>query len=107
ISKEKQVNQLLKAVKENDPVYRNAALDLLVPYLDNRTSSRLARTASRADEQVQIDILRYMGAHQQAAALPVIQKALYADSANVRVAAVKAIHQLDNGAAVDELIALL
>lgn len=107
INKEKQVNQLLKAVKENDPVYRNAALDLLVPYLDNRTSSRLARTASRADEQVQIDILRYMGEHQQAAALPIVQKALYADSANVRVAAVKAIHQLDNEAAVDELIALL
>lgn len=107
INKGKQVNQLLKAVKADDPVYRNAALDLLSPYLDHRTSSKLARTASKANEQVQIDIIRYMGEHQLAAGLPIIQKALHADSVSVRVAAVKAFYQLDNDAAVDDLIALL
>lgn len=107
VNKEKQVGKLLKAANDDNRVYRNAALGFLVPYLDSGVSSRLARSVAKADNQAQVDILRYLGNHQQVVALPVVRKALRAGSPDVRVAAVGALHQLDGDAEVDELIGLL
>lgn len=103
---EKQVNKLLKATRDDDSVYRNAALGLLTPYLSDRTSARLVRNAEKADEQTQVDILRYLGNQRQVVALPAVKDALHAASPAVRIAAVNAIHQLD-GHEVEELIPLL
>lgn len=107
INGEKQVNNLLKAIKDDDIVYRNAALNLLTPYLNDRTSLRLARGVAKGDEQAQVDVLRYLGSHQQSAALPAVRKALHTGSPAVRIAAVKTIHQLDGDAEVGELIPML
>ena len=108
LNRTKQVKALLKASKHPDAVYRNAALGLLVPYLNDRVSSQLVRGLSRADEHVQEDILRYLGNHQQSAGLAEVRRALRADSPRVRVAAVQAWHALaDNESSVRELIGLL
>lgn len=103
----KQVNVLLKAAKEDDRVYRNAAMELLVPHLDDQTTSRLVRNLTKADEQIQVDILHYVGENNQSAALPELTKALHADSSDVRVAAVGALHKLSGETALEELISLL
>src|SRR5690606_8291426 len=104
---EKHVNKLLKATRDDDSIYRNAALGLLTPYLGDRTSARLVRNATKANEQTQVDILRYLGNQRQAVALPAVKEALHAASPAVRIAAVKAIHQLDGPHEVEELIPLL
>ncbi|MGK6353297.1 DUF1080 domain-containing protein [Parapedobacter sp. DT-150] len=103
----KQVKTLVKASKDTDGKYRNAALRLLTPYLNDRVSAQLVKRLSRADEQAQADILRYVGDHNQAVALPEVKDAWHAESAGVRVAAVEASHKLMGDAAAEELIGLL
>ncbi|MFB2121525.1 DUF1080 domain-containing protein [Parapedobacter sp. 2B3] len=107
INGEKHVNKLLKEAKHDNSVYRNATLGLLTPYLSERTSAKLVRNAAKGDEHTQVDILRYLGSQQQAAALPAVRKALHANSPALRVAAVKALHQLNGDADAGELIPLL
>src|SRR5690606_34780781 len=104
---EKHVNKLLKATRDDDSIYRNAALGLLTPYLGDRTSARLVRNATKANEQTQVDILRYLGNQRQVVALPAVKEALHSASPAVRIAAVNAIHQLDGAHEVEELIPLL
>lgn len=103
----KQVKELLKASKDDDATYRNAALQLLVPYLDDHSTSRLVRNLAKADEQIQADILRYAGENQLRSTLPVVREALHSNSLYVRGAAVEALHKLTGEAAVEELLALL
>ncbi|MFC3196188.1 DUF1080 domain-containing protein [Parapedobacter deserti] len=107
ISQPKYVKTLLKAAQDENPVYRNAALALLAPHLNDHMAARLLRRLPRADEQVQADVLRYMGEQGQALALPAIKQALHSDSPKVRVAAVEALHKLNDGTATEELIGLL
>ena len=107
INKEKQVNVLLKASRDGNPVYRNAALGLLSPYLNGTVSTKLVKRLSKVDEQIQVDILRYVANHKQTEALPEVQKALSASTPSVRIAAVNALHQLDAEAADEALIVLL
>src|SRR5690606_26779505 len=107
IKGEKHVNTILKAVKDDDSVYRNAALSLLTPYLSERTSAKLVRNATKGDEKAQVDILRYLGNQQQAAALPAVRKALHSASPAVRIAAVRAVHQLNGESDAEELIPFL
>ncbi len=103
----KQVRALVKASKDTHTVYRNAALGLLEPYLDSSVSSQLIRGLAKADEQVQADIIRYLGNHGQTAALPAVRKALQASSPIVQKSAVEALPKLAGDAAVKELISLL
>ncbi|MEC3879913.1 family 16 glycoside hydrolase [Parapedobacter sp. 10938] len=107
IKGERHVNKLLKAVKDDDSVYRNASLGLLVPYLNDRTTAKLVRNAAKGDEHAQVDILRYLGNQRQTVALPAVRKSLHSTSPAVRIAAVRALHQLDSDAEVKELIPLL
>ncbi|MGV3762423.1 family 16 glycoside hydrolase [Parapedobacter sp.] len=107
INGEKQTNKLLREVRNDNSVYRNATLGLLTPYLNDRTSAKLVRNAAKGDEQAQVDILRYLGNQQQTVALPAVRKALHSASPAVRIAGVRAIHQLDGDAAAKELIPLL
>ncbi len=107
INRTKQVKALLKASRDNDPVYRNAALALMIPYLTDQTSSQLTRRLAKTDEQVQVDILHYLGDHKQMAALSEVQRALQANSSSVRVAAIRALHQLEGAQADQTLIGLL
>ena len=107
INQEKQVKTLLKASRDENAVYRNAALELLSPYLNNAVSAKLVKKLGKADEQVQVDLLRYAANHQQTAALPEVQKALGSTTPAVRVAAVNALHQLAPDAADAVLITLL
>jgi len=107
INKEQQVKMLLKASRDENPVYRNAALGLLSPYLNSTVSSKLVKRLDKAEEQVQVDVLRYVANHKQTETLPVVRKALGSAAPAVRVAAVNALHQLDPDAADGELIALL
>ena len=104
---EKQVNNLLKAAADDDSVYRNAALALLTPYLNRRTSGKLLRIAKKGDEKKQVDIFRYLGDQRQSVALPAVRAALHSTSPAVRVAAVKAMHRLDGAHEVEQLIPLL
>lgn len=107
INKERQAKTLLKASRDENPVYRNAALGLLSPYLSGAVSSKLTKRLDKVDEQVQVDVLRYVASHEQTEALPEVRKALRSDVPAVRVAAVQALHLLDPGAADKELITLL
>lgn len=107
INKEKQVKTLLKASRDENTVYRNAALGLLSPYLNTAVSSKLVKRLDKADEQIQVDVLRYAANHRLTEALPEVRKALRSAAPAIRVAAVNALHQLDSDAADEELIALL
>lgn len=107
VNKGKQVKTLLKASRDENPVYRNAALGLLSPYLNAGVSSKLVKRLGRTDEQVQVDVLRYVADHKQVAALPEVRKALGSATPAIRVAAVNALHQLAPDAADAELLALL
>ncbi|WP_257668221.1 family 16 glycoside hydrolase [Parapedobacter tibetensis] len=107
VNRTKGVKSLVKVATDDNGIYRNAALSLLVPHLDSRVSSQLVKRLSRTDEQVQVDILRYLGNNKQSAALPEVRKALDTGSPAVRGAAIKAIHKLAGDAAVPELIGRL
>src|SRR5690606_33548073 len=69
--------------------------------------ARLVKRLDRADEQVQVDMLRYVASHKQTGALPEVRKALRSAAPAVRKEAINALHQLDPDAADSELIALL
>jgi len=104
INEERQVKALVKAAKDGNGVYRNAALMLLTPYIDGRVSSRLTRGLAKADSRVQVDILHYLGSCNQVSALPEVKKALNADDAAVRLAAVEAYNKLAGDAAAQVLL---
>lgn len=106
-NKEQQVKTLVKASRDDNSRYRNAALGLLSPYLNGAVSAKLVKRLDRADEQVQVDMLRYVASHKQTGALPEVRKALRSAAPAVRKEAINALHQLDPDAADSELIALL
>lgn len=107
IDKEKHIKALVKAAKDRNGAYRAAALEELVPYLDEGVSAQLARRLSRADVPVQVDIIRFLGDHGQTAALPEVRKALDSESPEVQVAAIDAFRELAGEASVEELLARL
>ena len=107
IRKDKQVNTLLKASRDENTVYRNAALSLLSPYLNNSVTSKLVKKLDKSDAQIQVDLLRYVASQKQTAALPAVNNALTSAVPAVRVAAVHALHQLAPNEADERLIALL
>lgn len=104
INQDKEVKSLVKAAKDDNVVYRNAALGMLEPYLNNSVSSQLVRGLVKTDTPIQADILRYLGNNNQVSALTDVRRALDAGSPILRKAAVEALNKLGGEGAVDELI---
>lgn len=107
VNGEKYVRKLISATRDAHPVYRNAALRELVPYLNDAVGARLVNKLSRADADVQMDILRFVGEHRLKAALPEIQRIVRTGSPAVRPAAVQAWHLLDDAGSAQQLIDLI
>lgn len=103
----RELKTLTKAATSENPVYRNASLNLLAPYLDDRIASRLTKGLTKADEQVQVDLLRFLGTQRQSVALPTVRKLLHTGTPKVRIAAVGSLHKLAGDDAVEELLPLI
>ncbi len=107
IHPDKQKKTLIRAAKDEDMVYRNRALRVLAPHLNDRDVAQLVRGFSGLDEGVQVDLLQFLGKQQQQSVLPEVKYALRSASPAVRIAAINAFYQLDAGNAVPELMRLL
>ncbi|SKB89177.1 HEAT repeat [Parapedobacter luteus] len=103
----KRVNTLVKGAKDDNSIYRNAALTLLVPHLDERTSRQLAKGMFKADESVQVAILRYFGDHRSTSVLPEVRRALDVGTPEVCATAVSTLQKLVGDEATGELIGML
>src|SRR5690606_41625544 len=70
---ESQTKALIKASRDENTVYRNAALGLLSSFLNDGITRKLVSRLSKTDTSAQVDILRYAAAQQQSAALPEVR----------------------------------
>ncbi|SEL05949.1 DUF1080 domain-containing protein [Parapedobacter koreensis] len=100
----KQVNVLVKGTKDENSIYRSTALALLAPYLNERISWQIGRGIFKADESVQVAILRYFGDHNLVSMLPEVRRALDTGTPNVRATAVNTLQKLLGNEAAAELI---
>ncbi len=107
IHPDKQKKTLIRAAKDDDIVYRNSALRILAPQLNDGDAAQLVRGFSGLDEEVQVDLLRFLGKQKQQSVLPEVKHALQSTSPLVRIAAINAFYQLDAENAVPELMRLL
>lgn len=62
--------QLLKALKNSDRAYRNAALRFIQPYLGEPVYNALVKELKKAKPEVKSDIITYLGLSKCAVALP-------------------------------------
>ena len=69
---ESAVPQLLKALKNSDRAYRNAALRFIQPYLGEPVYNALVKELKKAKPEVKSDIITYLGLQNAQSALPAI-----------------------------------
>lgn len=107
IEGERQLNNLLKGTKDEDPTYRQTSLTLLSRFKNDQSTGKLTKKFFKQPENVQISILQYLGNEAQHAALPVVQEALYKGGDSVNAAAVVALYQLMGDGSIPLLLPLL
>ena len=107
IDEDRELRNLAKAAKDERRRYRNQALALLAPHLDEKTAASLVKRLSNESEAVQVDILRFMANSGYPSILPQISEALHSRSPEVQIAAITALGRLSEETAVPELLELL
>ncbi|TCS86735.1 HEAT repeat protein [Anseongella ginsenosidimutans] len=99
---------LLKAMKDDSPEYRRAALkfsgDISAPAAAAAWIKQLQRSK---DAEVQSEIIAMLGNTQTSAALPVVSGFLKAGDQQVRLAAIKAVQQIGGVEALGSLLEVM
>lgn len=107
VDQAKQLNALLKAARSTDPVYRDGALRLLTPYLNEVISAKLLKQSAKSGDDAYASVLRYLGRQQQPVAYTAARKALASTNPQVFAAAVQVLRQVGDDGAVNDLLGAL
>ncbi|MEJ7736919.1 MAG: DUF1080 domain-containing protein [Chitinophagaceae bacterium] len=108
LEKGKAIKQLVKAATDKDIEYRNEALKLAAPFLNNETAKLYLKELKKASPEVQADIIRFLGNNKMETALKSISKyAWTAKNAEVKNAAILAMAQIGGQNVASELLDIL
>lgn len=95
LEKENAIKLLIKAITDNDIQYRNEALKLAGPFLNNETAGLYLRELKNASPEVQSDIIRFLGNNKmQMASGSIFKYARKSNNAVVKNAAILAMAQI-------------
>lgn len=103
---EKEIKRLLRASKSAHPTYRQVALDLLLPYLNDSRTSNLIKNLESLPEAVQVSILDYVGQHKLSLATSHVKNLLSHNSDAVRAAAANAMYALEGNVVLEQLLTM-
>ena len=106
INGEKEVKKLLRAAHSTHPAYRQVALELLLPYLNDSRISSLVKNLERSPTDVKVSILNFVGRYKLKMATSNVKDLLRHDSDEVRAAAAQAIYALEGNVAMEELLTM-
>ncbi|MCY7422551.1 MAG: DUF1080 domain-containing protein [Chitinophagaceae bacterium] len=108
LEKGKAIKLLVKATTDNDIEYRNEALKLAAPFLNNETAELYLRELKNASAEVQADIIRFLGNNKmQMASRSISKYARKSKNAAVKNAAILAMAQIGGRKVAAELLDIL
>ncbi len=108
VGKKNAMKQLVKAATDNDIEYRNGALKLAAPLLNNETSKLFLKKLKRASPEAQEDIIRFLGDNKNTSSLKSISKyAVSSKNTEVKNAAIIAMAQIGGQNVASKLLDIL
>ncbi len=108
VDKEKSLIKLVKAATDNDIEYRNEALKLAAPLLNNETSNLFLKKLNSISPEAQEDIIRFLGINKNTTSLKAISKyAATSKNKGVQNAAIIAMAQIGGQNVSSELLDIL
>ena len=108
VEKGRAIKQMVKAATNKDIEYRNEALKLATPFLNDDNAKLYLKELKKASPEVQADIIRFLGNNKMQVAFKSISKyARTAKNADVKNAATLAIAQIGGQNVASQLLDIL
>lgn len=98
---------LIEAARNNNAQYRDAALKFAGPYITPTTTTLWTRELLRANPEEKAAIIKMLGDHRSAAALPAVLKQLNSTDKNVVIAAITASGKIGQDKVVGNLLPVM
>ena len=107
INEHRSLPVLMRAMQDNDPEYRAAALEFAVPFSSSLANRQWINTLNAAPDAAKVQVLDHLAETGDLSDLPELQQYLAHENSAIRVAAVRAVGRIGKGAGVPALLELM